>query len=61
MHYYRQNTSTWRRLEKSESKTNDSSCKADLVPLVKYDKSKIACVKPTTAEILVMRGWGELF
>lgn len=48
-------------LEKSESKTNDSSCKADLVPLVKYDKSKIACVKPTTAEILVMRGWGELF
>ena len=34
-------------------------CKSDFVSLVKSDNSKTVCVKPTTAEKLIIRGWGH--
>ncbi len=48
--------------QKTISKINveNSSCKSNFVSLMKYDKSKTVCVKPTSADKLIMRGWGFL-
>ena len=32
-------------------------CKSNFVSIMKYDNSKSVCVKPTTAEKLIQRGW----
>ena len=34
-------------------------CKSNLVPVLKYDESGYACVKPATAEELILRGWAK--
>ncbi len=48
--------------QKTISKINveGSSCKSNFVSLMRSDKSKTVCVKPTSADKLIMRGWGFL-
>lgn len=38
-------------------KIEKPSCKSNLVEIMKPDSSKYVCIKPTTAEKLILRGW----